>query len=86
MAARVSTSPSGVATKSTPITPNDSTEITPPLRGIHVGGAGDITGRLIDDTEDREFKGLVAGQWYPYAFKLIKATGTTATDLVGFQE
>jgi hypothetical protein len=49
---------------------------------LFVGGAGNITGRLTSDTTDTVFNGIAAGTILPLRFKLIKATGTTATGLV----
>lgn len=61
------------------VTPSDSTAI-PVGRSLLVGVAGNITGRLIDDTVDTVFP--VPAGIVPLRFKLIKATGTTATGLV----
>jgi hypothetical protein len=71
---------SGPSAGSAAITPNDSTAI-PVGRALYVGVAGDVTGRLVGDTTDRVFKNMAAGE-HPMSFKLIKATGTTATDMV----
>lgn len=54
----------------------------PICRALFVGGAGAITGRLVSDTVDTVFSGIAAGTILPLQFKLIKATGTTATALV----
>lgn len=48
-------------------------------RGFYCSGAGNIVGRLIEDTVDQTFSGLSAGTVYPFAFAVIRATGTTAT-------
>lgn len=70
---------SGPSGQSFAVTPNDSTAV-PVGRALIVGTAGNITGRLVDDTADTVFP-LPAGI-HPMRFKLIKATGTTATGLV----
>lgn len=51
-------------------------------KALHIGGAGDITGRLVNDSSDTVFAGLSAGQTLPYSFSYIRATGTTATSIV----
>jgi hypothetical protein len=71
----------GASDTSLAVTPSDSA--TQPLsRALFVGGAGNITGRLTSDTTDTVFNGIAAGTILPLRFKLIKATGTTATGLV----
>ena len=63
------------------VTPSDSAA-QPICRALYVGGAGNITGRLAFDTVDTVFSGIPAGSVLPLQFKLIKATGTTATNMV----
>jgi hypothetical protein len=67
------------AVKSTPITGGAQT-LDPTGRGVHVTGDGNIIGKLIEDTADRTFSGLIAGSVYPYCFKSI--TSATATGLI----
>jgi hypothetical protein len=74
--ASVISAPSG---RSFAVTPNDTTAI-PVGRALLVGAAGAVTGQLLEDTVDTVFT-LPAGV-APLRFKLIKATGTTATGLV----
>jgi hypothetical protein len=64
------------------ITPHDTTELEFWTRGIYVGGAGDIA--VVSAAGDAiTIVGCLAGVVYPFAVKIIKATGTTATDLIG---
>jgi hypothetical protein len=49
-------------------------------RGVYIVGAGNIIGKLLEDTADRTFSGLVAGTVYPFAIKSI--TSATATGFV----
>lgn len=86
MADTFSNYPNGVespARKSFAVTPNDSTPLSVAPRAIMVGSAGNITGRLLEDTVDTVFVGLQPGVVYPLRFDLIKATGTTAGNIVG---
>lgn len=60
---------------------NDGT--TPPVtRSLWVGGSGDVAVVTIDDSAIT-FKGVGAGTLLPIRVKQVKATGTTATDIVG---
>lgn len=68
------------SSRSEPVTPHNSNTFAVP-KGIYVGVSGDIVGRLDGDTADRTFKAVPVGVW-PLRFKLIKATGTTATDIL----
>lgn len=65
------------------VTPSDTTDIQGGLkvRGIYVGGAGNISMEL--DNGTAVFYGAVAGTTLPYRPKRINATGTTATNLLG---
>jgi hypothetical protein len=64
------------------ITPNDSTPLTQPTRMIYVGGAGDLTVILVGDTAAITFKAVPVGTVLNVRASTVKATGTTATNLV----
>lgn len=52
------------------------------IRGFHVGGAGNVV--IVTQGDDEvTLNGCLAGMYYPYTAKRIKATGTTATNIVG---
>lgn len=51
-------------------------------RAIYVGGAGDITLRLVDDSTDQVFKAVPAGSLLPIRASFIRASGTTATSIL----
>jgi hypothetical protein len=57
-----------------------ATTYDPTGRGVYITGAGNIVGKLLEDTADRTFAGLVAGQQYALCFKSI--TSATATGFV----
>ena len=65
------------AVKSTAIS---ATTYDPTGRGIYVTGAGEIVGKLLEDSADRTFSGLIVGTIYPLCFKSI--TSATATGFV----
>lgn len=64
------------------ITPDDATELSEITRAIYIGTAGDITLTLVSNTE-LLFKNIPSGTILPVRARRIKATGTTATDLLG---
>ena len=65
-----------------PVTPNDNTDLpNGNCRGFHVGGDGDV--ELISPNGNTVvYKSCIAGMQYPYEAARIKATNTTATDIV----
>lgn len=75
---------SSPAVRAVTITPNDSGELSAPLRGYTVGGAGDVAVVFVDDTASVVLVGRIAGIDYGGRIKKILATGTTATAIVGF--
>ena len=68
--------PSGVVA----ITPSDTTQLG--LVGLQVGGAGTVT--VVDSRGVTTAITCVAGQIIPCVIAQVKATGTTATNIVGF--
>lgn len=71
------------AEKAYAITPTDDVELGAVTRGIWVGGAGDLAVIMKGDTAVVTFSGVVAGSLLPLRVKEVRATGTTATNLVG---
>ena len=66
------------------VTPSDATVFPGALRGIYVGGVGDVAVRLLrGDGTTLVFKGVPVGTLLPVAVDKILATGTTATFLIG---
>jgi hypothetical protein len=65
------------------ITPSDTAEQGPPiLAGVYVGGAGDLT-LITEIGSTTTFKAVPVGATIFCRTRLVKATGTTATNLVG---
>lgn len=65
------------------ITPNDSNDLTDFTRSIYIGGAGNLKiDTVAGDTVT--LNGVVAGTVIPVRVQKVYATGTTATNLVGF--
>jgi hypothetical protein len=65
------------------ITPHASNEIDPLPKAIFVGTGGHITLRAADATTDVVFKNVASGQILDVRARYIRATGTTATDIIG---
>jgi hypothetical protein len=59
--------------------------ISPPARGIWVGGAGNLVVRLLNDANDTTFTGVTAGTWLPIMVSIVRQTGTTVTNAVALQ-
>lgn len=71
------------AERSFAVTPNDSNDLTESTRGLWVGAAGNLSLMLVGDTAAVVFVGVQAGSLLPLRVKRVRATGTTATDIVG---
>lgn len=65
------------------ITPHDSNDLTNVVRGIYVGGAGDITVNMAGTGSSIAFVGVPAGTLLPIRVTRVLDTGTDATSLVG---
>lgn len=64
------------------ITPHDTNALARAVRGIYVGGAGNV--KVKNETGGWVlFKGATAGSILPVRTQYVAATDTTATDLVG---
>jgi hypothetical protein len=66
-----------------PIVPSDSQELAILPRAVYVGTGGNLTVRLIDDSQDVVLRNLSSGQILDLRARYVRATGTTAADLVG---
>lgn len=64
----------------TAITPSDST-ILKQSRGLYIGGAGNVAVTMADGTTVN-FNALSVGVVHPLSVTQVKATGTTATNII----
>lgn len=71
--------------QATAVTPHDVTVIAGPMRALWVGGAGNLTVVMKDDTASVLIENIAQGTLLPISAKLVMATGTTATKLIALR-
>lgn len=64
------------------VTPDDAAPLPEMSRAIYVGGTGDLC-VIMSSGDELVFTAVAAGSWLPIRAAAVKATGTTATGLVG---
>lgn len=67
------------------VTPSDSVVLPFRARALYIGVAGDVTVFAKDGTTAVLFKACTAGTIYPIRCSYVKATGTTATNIVALR-
>lgn len=77
-----STSLVSPATHGFTVTPDDGTELAEITRALYVGSAGTLA-LLLASGAEVTLAGLPAGTMLPLRVRQVKATGTTAGQLVG---
>lgn len=65
------------------ITPDDNADLVGATKAVYVGNSGDIVVRPVDGEDDVTFRNVVAGTVLAIRVRAIRASGTTASDLVG---
>ena len=65
------------------ITPHATNEIDPLPKAIYVGTGGHVTLRAADGTADVVFRNVASGQILDVRARHVRASGTTAADIVG---
>lgn len=71
------------ATRAFAVVPDDNNDLAVSTRALYTGRGGTVVVILLDDATEVSFTSLPAGSILPLRVRRIKATGTTATDLVG---
>jgi len=75
----------GPATNLRAVTPSDSADLPDGCRGLLIGTAGNVSVVAVDAAGGASavvLKNLANGQIVPIAVRAVKATSTTATDIV----
>lgn len=65
------------------IIPNDTAEFASVPKAIYVGTGGEIVARLLDSSADLTFRNIADGTILDIRPLAIRATGTSAADIVG---
>ena len=65
------------------VTPSDTIDLPLVPKAIYVGTGGNVVLRGVDATADVTFKNVASGQVIDVRAQFVRATGTTAADLVG---
>lgn len=65
------------------ITPSDQNDLPEITRAIFVGTGGDLVVQMLDGGNDVSFRNIAPGSLLPIRLKAVRATGTTATHVVG---
>ncbi|MEL6237252.1 MAG: hypothetical protein AAFQ90_01525 [Pseudomonadota bacterium] len=65
------------------IVPSDAQELPRATKAIYVGSGGDITLRPVNGEEDVVFTNVASGSILDIRVRAIRASGTTALDIVG---
>lgn len=71
------------ATEAFAITPSDSGELPAATKAIYVGSAGHVTLRPLRGGADVTYRNVPTGCYLTVRASHVRATGTTAGDLVG---
>lgn len=67
------------------VTPSDTLTFNETYRALYVGGAGNVSVRMLRDGAVLPFTGVLAGTLLPIQFDRVMATGTTATALLALR-
>jgi hypothetical protein len=74
----------GPARRGEVVTPHNTNSLNFTTKGLYVGSSGDLTVRFIDAVSDTVITGVVAGTILPIRITHIRATGTTANNILAF--
>ena len=65
------------------LVPSDSAPLTQVVKGIYVGTGGDVTLRGVGAASDVTYRNLPNASYIGVRASFVRATGTTASDLIG---
>lgn len=70
------------ATRSVAVVPHATNPITDIPKSLYVGTGGNITMRGVDDSADQVWKNVPSGSYVPFRPQYVRASGTTAADIL----
>ncbi len=73
---------SAPATRAVAVVPHDSNALTDIPKALYVGTGGDITMRGLNGSADQLWKNVAAGAVLPFRAQYVRASGTTAADIL----
>lgn len=76
-------SPSSPASNCFAITPSDSTQLALVTKALYIGTGGDVTLRSVQSGADVVFRNVATGSVLDVRASYVRATGTTAANIVG---
>ena len=65
------------------IAPSNTNEVYKVTKALYIGGSGNITLRTVGSVADVVFANVPSGAILDVRAEFVRATGTTATDIVG---
>lgn len=82
--AGISGSGGSTAVRAAAVTPNDDTDLTVYAKALFIGVAGDVVAIPVGNADDAPvtFKNCAAGSVLPVQVRRVKATSTTATNIL----
>jgi hypothetical protein len=80
--AGVADAPYAPATRALAVTPHDTNPLPDIPKGLYVGSGGDVTMRGFTSSSDQLWKNVAAGTVLPFRAHYVRATGTTAADIL----
>jgi len=78
----VSDAPYAPATRALAVIPHDADPLADTPKGLFVGTGGNITMRGLNGGSDEIWKNVPSGTVLPFRAQYIRATGTTASDIL----
>lgn len=73
---------SAPATRAAAVTPHDGNALSDIPKALYIGAGGTLVARGVRDSADVTFTNLPDGTVLPFRASHVRATGTTATDIV----
>lgn len=70
------------ATRGAAVAPHDQNALAQVPKALFVGTGGDLVLRGMNDSTDVTFRNVPAGSVLPYRARFVRATGTTAANIV----